>query len=482
MTLKTAMTLGDIDLGETDAEAERRLSEYFVSTPTVESALGLKRSHIVGRKGAGKSALFSQLERLFREADETTSGTSKCCVICLTPDQYAWSQLKQYREQGLLPEQAHTNAWKFTIAIEIASALASLDDALLSSGDVDVDEALRSLRTFVQQNYLSEPSLGTSAARLLKGLKGFNFSAFGFGAGLDLACPQQPSTPHVIQAILDKIERVVADIGVVVALDKLDDSWDASDESRNLLIGLLKATKELNDRMRTDLPSSGLALLVFLRTDIYEGLQFDDKDKHRALEEHIVWTAELLEEMVNQRLPEGVNAVDLFEDGDMRGSIAPFNYLVKRTFLRPREVLQFLKECMRTAGSGAIEITKDHVREAEERYSSWKVEDLKQEYRRVHPQFERLLEALRQGTHRFDSIEEFNAYLEEKAPDPCEQLGTRGAVEVLFNASVIGVRVSNSGSPRFRCEDSDLVLPSSGGVYVHQGLYKGLSIVERRAS
>jgi hypothetical protein len=66
---------------------------------------------------------------------------------------------------------------------------------------------------------------------------------------------------------------------------------------------------------------------VFLRTDIYEGLRFDDKDKHRALEQHIVWNADLLRTMINERLTGRLEVDDLFEPGEMRGSILPFNYI-----------------------------------------------------------------------------------------------------------------------------------------------------------
>jgi hypothetical protein len=75
----------------------------------------------------------------------------------------------------------------------------------------------------------------------------------------------------------------------VVALDKLDDSWDGSARARELLIGLLKTAKEINDRYGLEGPKKGLGVIVFLRTDIYEGLRFDDKDKHGAVEEHIIW-------------------------------------------------------------------------------------------------------------------------------------------------------------------------------------------------
>ena len=469
------LTLADIDLGSVDAEADRRLSEYFVKTPYVDSALSVRRSHYLGRKGSGKSALFTQLDRLISEA-----GFESTRVLKVTPDQYAWNALRQYQEQGLLPEQAHANAWKFTIAIEVAGALADVSDDLLSGKNARV--ARGQLADFIRANYGDDdPTLYSTASRLLTGIRSFNLQGFGFGVGLERADQEQPLTPLIIESLLELIEAVARNVGVVVALDKLDDSWDGSEQSRHLLIGLLKATKEINDRFSGGDPAAGLAVLVFLRSDIYEGLRFDDKDKHRAAEEHIAWNPELLKEMINERLPNGIEADHLFEDGEMRGSILPFNYIVKRTFLRPREVLQYLQECIHRAGGDAREITKDQVREAEARYSSWKVEDLKQEYRRVHPEFEDLLESLRQGQHRYDSIEEFEEHLRSAASDVVETLGVRSAIELLFNASVIGVRLGDSGSPRFRCEDSDLVLPASGAVYVHQSLYRGLNIREKRA-
>ena len=97
----------------------------------------------------------------------------------------------------------------------------------------------------------------------------------------------------------------------------------------------------------------------------------------------------------------------------MRGSIAPFNYIVKRTFLRPREILQFMDECIRRAGYSATQITKDQIRQAEEKYSSWKVDDLKQEYRRLYPEFEQIVEILRQAQHRYDSFDEFEAHIKD---------------------------------------------------------------------
>jgi hypothetical protein len=466
------LKMRDVDIGSIDAESDRNLAEYFIRTPYVESALRGRQTLFLGRKGSGKSALFSQLPRLL-EAEPA----SQSLVIPVTPDQYAWAKLRDYREQGILSEHAHTNVWKLTLLLEVAAHLSTVDRKWSASAQ----EANDALKGFLDVNYGStKPGLRKTAASVLKGLKGFNFSAFGFGAGFEREMSEQPLTPTIVQALFDLMAPAFREYGVLVALDRLDDSWDGSQESGSLLVGLLKAAKELNDKFGWDKHQKGLRLLVFLRSDIYDSLEFDDKDKHRPTEQHLTWKAPELKQLVERRLPHGVTTENIFEPGDMRGSIAPFSYIVKRTFLRPREVLQFFEECIQQAGPDALQITKDNVRAAEARYSRWKVADLKQEYAKVFPGLTELLECFRQQVHRYDTIPELELVIQTKAPILVERHGMRTLLELLVDSSVVGIRVGDAGSTRFRSEDPELVLPSAGSVYLHQSLYRGLSIRETR--
>ncbi len=110
-----------LDLGASDAESDRRLGEYFVTTPYVEEALSGRRTLFLGRKGSGKSALFRQFPPLVAEAGRELS------VVPITPDNYAWRALKDYRERGLSNQAAHRTAWKLTLAVQIASALVEVN-------------------------------------------------------------------------------------------------------------------------------------------------------------------------------------------------------------------------------------------------------------------------------------------------------------------------------------------------------------------
>jgi hypothetical protein len=432
------LTLRNVDLGGIDAESDKRLGDYFVSTPYVRSVYHGKRTLFLGRKGAGKSAVFKQLDRILTDA-----ALSETLVIRVTPDQYAWSALRSYTEQGIMPEQAHSNAWKLTLAIEIAGALA----ASPKSFPGDAKTGVKTFQQFMKSNFGTlRPDLLSSATSIVRGLQNLNLSAFGFEVGATLDHPEQPVTPAIIRALFDTLGLVSGSVPILIALDRLDDSWDGSQQSRSLLIGLLKAIKDINDSFDLGLEKNhGIRAVTFLRSDIYDSLSFDDKDKHRPTEQNIVWTGKELAEMVQRRLPPSVGLKEIFEPGNMRGSIEPFNYLVKRTFLRPREVLQFLNECIGVAGPDAAEIAKDAIRTAESRYSRWKLDDLKQEYSKVFPEFNRLVEVFRQELLRYESLEELGALLRRKCPQLIEQYGERTLMETLLNASVIGVRLSNAG-------------------------------------
>ena len=124
------LTVKDLDFGKVDAEADRRLAEYFINTPQVDQALSFHSAHFLGRKGAGKSAIFTQLSRLATERYKESVRVS-----LMTPDQYAWGAMRDYQEQGLLLEQAHANAWKLTIAVVASAGLCGVDvDASLHTG------------------------------------------------------------------------------------------------------------------------------------------------------------------------------------------------------------------------------------------------------------------------------------------------------------------------------------------------------------
>ena len=471
-TLKDlGLTLADVDLGAIDAEADHNLANHFIETSYAKDILNGRHEHVLGRKGSGKSALFSQLDRVVGPG---------VVVHAVTPDG-VWGVLRQHEDHdNPNRDSAFVTGWTFVFALLAAQAIVDADRMLPE----DVRRSFSPAHQFLQKNFPAGTNASTAARRFVKKIRSINLEAFGFGAGITWDEDQGEEVARlVIKQVMTAIEPAIRYLGLVVAIDQVDEGWDGTSDSKAMMIGLLRAAKDLNDKYGFRKPGENhLRIMVFLRSDIYEVLKFDEKDKHRPLEHPITWDREGLAAMVNARLPKPVTVDDLLRGG-MRGDANPFSYIVARTFLRPREVLQFIGEAKKIAGPGAVVIGGASVLSAEKQYSSWKVEDLKQEYRMSDPTLAALLECLRQGLHRYPSVAELEATISEKAPEllaPPETT-TRTLVEKLFDYSIVGIRVGDSGRPRYKAEEPQLALPTSGAVYVHPSLHKGLLIKEAKS-
>ncbi|MFC7925160.1 P-loop ATPase, Sll1717 family [Microbacterium laevaniformans] len=453
--------LESVDLGGADAESDVRLEDHFVTTPYVSAALNGRRRIFLGRKGAGKSALWRSLPRLAKEQLE---------VVLLSPDDYSTEALQGFTNGAFLAEKERAQAWKLWLVSEAAARFVSIkwDPRAMAQ----VDELRRVL------NKLYQADARSAVVALAQRVRQVNFSVFGLGIGVT----QEPEHRRRLlrdatSELLEGLKPLLAIRGAVVGIDRLDDAWDGSDESKTTLIGLLRAAKELNDTVRGNYSDSGLRILVFLRSEIYESLTFEDKDKHHTYEQTVAWNDRLLTEMVLLRVPDFSSVDELFERGRMDAQSSAFQYILRRTFMRPRELLQFLDECFRVALSQGAEhkILRRHVREAEKTYSHWKVGDLIQEYRHVYPELQAVLQALRGGLPEYSSADEVARFLEaadglQLTPDLIDVY-----IDRLFEISVLGIRDLRDGA-RYRAEQPNLVMDRDARLVIHPSLHRELEL------
>jgi hypothetical protein len=425
--------------------------------------------------------LFKQLPSLYALTSQADQ-----LVVPVTPDRYVWTALKQYNEDlgyrfpegsGSRSPLPYKNAWLFSLVIQIAVALAQSPRKWSTRNS----HAIRALGEFLDRNFGIGPiTFPRVAAELSMGLAKFDFSAFSLGSTLLWEAGEKRAGLPV-SAVQDRLLQLVRfcleEVGAVLLLDHLDEAWDTSVEAHDLMVGLLMAAKQLNTEMRASNGQKGLRIIVFLRSDIYRRLRFDDKDKHRPLEQPLTWTPDELAAMVSARLQGNRLLDELFLPDDVASGYHPFAYIVKRTFLRPRDVLQFLDACFRVAPADATRLTRSDIARAEEQYSRWKVEDLQQEFSGPVPYFAELLECLRQGPDRYRSLLDLTRVINEQKTRLAGAHGTRSLLEALFDASVIGVRIGRNQEVRFKCEDDDLILPPEAPVFIHAGLISGLNLV-----
>lgn len=181
-----------------------------------------------------------------------------------------------------------------------------------------------------------------------------------------------------------------------ILIDKLDERWvDESIRFRLIraLIASLKSFKAVRN----------LKILVVLRTDILERVVQETSDitfQREKFEDHFInirWSRNDLRQLVEKRLSTvlrrqytGTNIAfkDVFSKNIRNKD--PFEYLIERSHMRPRDLIAFVNECL-TASDGQYEVAPTHIQRAEGEYSRKRRDALVQEWRSTFPTLSEML-------------------------------------------------------------------------------------------
>ena len=225
------------------------------------------------------------------------------------------------------------------------------------------------------------------------------------GASAKLAEEQKASMAQRAQEVVNSVQ--IAELSRVIDLladhafndkkseyfliiDDLDEKW--VDEA--IRFKLIRALIE-TIRVFRKIPS--LKIIVALRADILERVYNETRDlgfqldKHEGYVARLHWSEKDLLSLVNKRVQllfkkrytrENVFFNDIFVN--KVGNIDPFRYLIDRTLMRPRDIIDFVNECLIKA-EGRTEITAQHIRTAEQAYSLRRLGAIRDEWQSVHP-------------------------------------------------------------------------------------------------
>ncbi len=469
--------LKKIDLGNDEAEQDARLEEYFLRTSYYKNAMNGSKTLVIGRKGSGKSAIFILLEKDIKNAGNM--------VIKITPDQYSWSALKDYKEIGILPEQAHTNAWRLTL---LSAIVWKLNEEML----INDKSKLTSYYRYMRDAYIPESwflNIVEKSKKLLKGIK-TNWVSFDFGGTSSVSTPLR---------IIDEVQALLKNewptgMMIRILIDRLDDSWDASQESINIIIGLLKAANSINTAL-----SGKVIVTVFLRSDIYDNLFFDDQDKLRQYEELLLWNEEELKAIVTERIRVSLKLSsktrpseiwsNLFSTKPYRSKASPEKYIIDRTFKRPRDMISFVRFALENAiKTGHTFIEPEDTRLAEEeKYSQSKVKDLIIENQKQFPFVNDLINSFSGSLHKIN-VDDLKTRIEHFINHHKLSEDANTILRLLFIWGAIGIKkqgragVKHRGGAHFfyYYDDPSINPLAERTFFIHPALRHYLNISEKR--
>jgi hypothetical protein len=211
-----------------------------------------------------------------------------------------------------------------------------------------------------------------------------------------------------------------------------------------MLIGLVLAARDI--KRVGERKYGAINPVVYLRTDLWDDLQFSDKNKiSQTLTFHLEWNSKSLLDLVETRLraklAPGASWNDISEEGLMRGSQSKWNHILARTFLRPRDVIRFLNTALDRAkergGEMPLTFANEDIVRSREDYSSYLKQELDDEIRPHWAYWDEALQACSAiSTITFERDDFEREYAQRKSPK--NDVTAAEALALLYRFSVIG--------------------------------------------
>ncbi len=434
-----------LDFGKESAESEQSfLEKVFLPTAVFQRISQGERDLVLGRKGSGKTAVCL---RLYKELEEKRSRVS-----LLTPRDLSRFRMALIEKGSLNSSEASLLSWKFVFLIELANYVLVEAATKLGQNYLVWPEPHRKLRNFIVENTAQHANWIDKTFKIIRAIKRIGIATVETEVDTSALAQEVSDFADKLDEITDTVYTAMVSLAigpVYILVDKVDELWDPGPESRLLVIGLLRASKEIQDQSRA------AKIIVFLRSDIYDSLQFHDSDKFHSAEERISWNESDLKSLITlrARASTGISARrdasdkiwSMFFCDEVAGE-GSFEYLLEHTLMRPRDLIQLCKLCRDKAQNHHhTMITANDIREALPQYSKWKLGDIRDEYAVQYPFLERVLLGVFQHAKARLSLGDIAKRLEIVKPHLVKEYESfyfepiSNLLQILYNIGFLGV-------------------------------------------
>jgi len=471
-------------------DANNYLAQHFIRTESYIKAAEGTKTIILGRKGSGKSAVFLFLRR----NASTDSNTTMAFVV---PEDVSAGKIRSFSGKGINEQASKTLVWKYLFFVLIARFFVEAAKAEYKD-ERDWPEDLRKIRRFLVDNDEMDDletieRIRKWASKIRPDSLTIKLSAIG---EVGMSKGKEDQDGLLLTAQLDRLEDFLveltrlsklADNRFRIYVDQVDDFWQNDESSNQMVIGLLLAAYRLNTRF------TNVRCAVFLRTDIFQAVDFHNKDHLHGSELEIQWQESDLVNLIYDRISRALAAErkDLNEEATIKLIFSDeidggpvIKYIIGRTLFRPRDLIQFCNISLEMAKKNkhtTIEISD--VLAAENTYSKWKISDLVTEYKDSYPFLNDFLvtfgKRLGHTTSDFDRADFLGRYetirtdLANKHPS-FAALTVDLLLAILYNINFIGVVRGDIAT--YKYSDTRTVSSLDKQFRVHPAFWNGLGI------
>lgn len=530
-----------LKVGELDAEADKdMLLSCFIDNGQFDSVIDVlsPASIILGRTGSGKSALLLE-----------TSSTVEHFVL-LDPNDISIRFLEHsniiqfFNEIGVRLDLFYRILWRHILTIELLKLRYDLrsesdNNSFLSRingwvqrdeikkraldyfsewGDkfwLETDEQLRELTTKFTNDVRAQ--LGSKYQAVDISLQGAKSLSEETRSEIKSLATQVVSGIQIkrLNEVLDLLSEFAFNDPqkrYYILIDQLDEDWAETETRCRFIRALIEETKSMRR-----IPQ--VKIVTALRRDLLD-LVFDktrdsgfQEEKYEAYLVRLSWSKDDLKRLLSSRISEvyrrqytseNVKFTDVFPAAEKYGSGPAIDYIIDRTLLRPRDVIQFANECFSIAADRP-KISWRAIFAAEANYSNKRLQSLKEEWGEYYPALGITIESIR-GLHNpftrssiiSDRVAEISAELHDlDVNDPCVRISKtlyeadRSVSEAdfisqilmcLYHVGVIGIKISTLDTYIWSNIDQPRVSKSeikrTNHIKVHKMLHHALEIKE----
>lgn len=409
----------NVDIGSLDAENDKFLLSAFVDKNDMSILRDMDdpKCILLGRTGCGKSALIRILEE------------NEMKLIRIDPESMSLRHLSNsdiinyFKKIDVKMDLFYKVLWKHVFIVELIK-LHFDNDLSKSKGILDwiktkTDDKYINKKQSIEYLENWEDKFWENTEYRIKELETSLESRFKgeFGGSLQLddimalsskAESEQTDSKKVKYEVLNKAQKVINESQIehirniiemmtnelfkksqrkyFIVIDDLDREWVSNKIVYDLIRSLIETIKDL-----CRIPN--VKIVIALRSNIHKKVFKENpsrgvqREKYNHLYLDVQWNKEQLRELLNNRIRElmrGAYTKDAPTVDDIlptanKKQVSGFDYLIDRTFLRPRDVIDFFNKCVKY-GDGKTKVTREVIRLAEDEYSHERLRALNDEW------------------------------------------------------------------------------------------------------
>lgn len=473
--LKRNMNIGTIS-AESDQEF---LEQCFIKTPEFEELCDFnsKKMIILGRTGAGKTALLNKIKDVVD------------CYIEVRPDTFALQYITnipfvtKMEKEGVNLDIFYKFLWLHEILSQIIKnyfaynkrklldeltgrvsdkgRISQLKKYLDEFDGIFFDEGTTEKITKDIEKQLSI-SLGTEIAKIQGNISDTLRSEIETKASQYINKRQISQLKNII-TLFKEYFSYNKQRNIVVVIDNLDENWINLSSKYKLIDALLNAI-----RLFVDVPN--MKILIAMRADLLSKtceITHRQNEKDESFTLRLNWTPKMLKELLDKRIEylftykyqkhTKITFSDLFNLSV--DNMPATDYIISRTMMRPRDAISFVNHCIFQADN-ETQISEDNILEAEKIFKQERYKALNHEWINIYGDIKTYFKILYKlgnkfklsdllEENKFTEIEQIaydNNYLAEKFctsndkdTSKKEEL-LKDLVNILFTIGLIGIQ------------------------------------------